>query len=887
MWRFALIPLFGMLLVQGAPANAGDTECVRASPGIHAWISEHLTDDQETRDQTVSQIDGILLRSGDAADTACLLKLRMQRVLLTNTSDEYAETVETTGQMLASRVLGDFPDVEANARNARGIALGALGRAVEAKQEFLSAAALVPRLPAARAALILVNLAEEVRVEGDWILAEQSYGRALRILSDSSAANPEAMRAQIGRVYAGYAYYLQQRTATETDPDRRARLAHRVLIAADSSITLLNLGVAKTESDRMRRQGKTALALIDGAYAEAVLGNHDAAARRIGSAEARITPAVQALFPYALTDLWLRRAETEQMAGRLEAASEAAERSRSVCRETEDVTCEADALERLAQISEQRGLLADAERQFRRATHLRDIEWEQGRLQDWSASAFATAQVPYRLLTRVLVRQGRTEEAFAILDGARARTLRDMRERLSARDGLTPEGQVLVDSLLEALASERLASLADTASTEAQLLHTRHISQINARLDAATRSQEKPVRLLAVPRLQRALERSQRTLVSYLVQEDETIVFVVTPDTLVARMLPTTKHALVSTIQDAGGPWAPAGSGIAVRMAPLHTLHEWLIRPIREWIPEKGSLVVIPDGVLADVPFGTLLEAPADDYASARFLVRQHPISTDLAAALLIEDDIRSEPSYPLDVLAFGRSRFGGGSEAPRERGGAVMASLPNVVTEIGRIRRRIGNHETALNEDATEERFATDAVQARVLHLASHAEAGPLVPALLADLPLGRPAGSRRRRGTPVRASGAPPPLPTRRAERMLDRGRAPGGGRRHDRTSVRRPRGWRGSNTRNPVVGRRRGDGGDRRRLSMPRWKRASPKTSRSRPRRSPTSTATPAPRRARTTGPRPSSQEARCRSRCTRPSRSGCGESVAPRWPPAPYG
>lgn len=723
----ALLPLLSALVAQGTSPIAGEDVCRGASPAIVAWVEDHLTDDQGARDRMTSRIDRVLAQSDGSSE--CALRLRLQRVELTSTSGEYTGTIATTGEMLSDPLIADFPDLEAYAHNARAIALVALGRTAESKQEFFAAAALVPQLPASRAALILVNLAEEDRAERNWLMAERSYRQAMRILRDSSASNPSVMRAYMGRVYAGYAFYLTSRAKVEEDPARRTALARRTLVAADTAVAMLNSGTASTELDRIRRQGKTALTWVDRAYAEALLGRHSAAARRIQAASALATPDVQTAFPYLLTDLWLSRAETEQLAGRLGAAAEAAERSGAFCQKNEDVACEADAIELLAHVLEEDGHLGDAERQYRSAIRLRDIEWERGRLQDWNARAFAAAQTPYRALTHILVHQGRTQEAFAVLDGARARALRDMRNRLSVREGLTPERQTQIESMLEDLAAERLAYLADDATPEDRLLRTRRISQINTQLESATRATAEPLRPLDLRRLQKALRLQKRTLVSYLVEEDETIVFAVTSDTLVARVVPTPRRDLISTIRQAGGPWESAESDMAVRLRPLHTLYTQLVQPVREWIPEGNSLVVVPDGVLGSVPFGALLEAPAEEYTSARFLIRSHPVSTDLAAAMVVSDEEQRDPLFSLDVLAFGRSQFQDASEASKERGGRGLANLPNVATEIGRIRMRIGNHETALDERATESRFESEAARARIVHIASHAEADAAFP--------------------------------------------------------------------------------------------------------------------------------------------------------------
>ena len=719
MWRLALL-----LVLASAASGQDGSACERDFPTILEDIQNQIGDGQDVRDRLLARIDRILERDR-GQDTECLLTAREQRVVLTNVSERYAESVHTADQALRSGAARTHIDVASGILRNKAIALEALGRQVEASQAYTDAAGIAPRLSAAKAVGALNNLANNAIAHGDFLEADAAQRRALRILRDSAAADPARMRVRTGRLLTSRAYLFQQRLAQTTDPTSRAETARRLVAVADTAAAILSAYQTDDPTEQAFDEGKRALALIDGAYGEAVLGHHVAAARRIDAAKALATPKVQAILPYLLSDLWLRRAETEQMAGHLEAASAAAETSRTTCRESEDVSCEAAAVERMALIAEVGGRTADAEEAYRRATVLRDIEWEQGRLQDWSASAFATAQTPYRGLARVLVRAGRAAEALTVLDGARARTLRDMRARLEARAGLTPARQARIDSLLAELETERLSLLETEVTVDEQAAVAGRVAGINAQIDAETRSETRPLAPLDVAALQTTLRREARVLVSYLVDRDQTVAFVVTPDTLVARVLPTTASAVQTLLHEAGGAWS---SG-AVRLEPLHALHERLVRPLRDLLPESGSLVVVPDGPLADLPFGALVEAPADGYASARFLARRYAISTDLAAALLVADAERPEGAFPVDLLAFGRSTFGETAEHESRRGGPVLIDLPNVIREIARVRAQVGNRETALNGDATEARFDREAGKTRILHVASHAEADAAFP--------------------------------------------------------------------------------------------------------------------------------------------------------------
>lgn len=294
---------------------------------------------------------------------------------------------------------------------------------------------------------------------------------------------------------------------------------------------------------------------------------------------------------------------------------------------------------------------------------------------------------------------------------------------------MTPARRGRIDSLLDAVHTERLALLGDTLEPEERALVALRVSRLQARIAAETDDVAPGFDGLDLPRLQRTLRAQARTLVSYVVGERETLAFVVTADTLVARTLPTTGLDVRRLMRRAGGPWKSGGPDAAVRLGPLHELHERLVRPIRDVLPGRGALVVIPDGPLADLPFEMLVEAPAEDYETARFLVRRQAISTDLAAALIVDDADRPEADFAFDLVAFGRGRFDGAGGTWRGRSGPLLANLPNVAREIARVRGRIGNRRTALDADATEARFRAEARRARIVHVASHAEADPVFP--------------------------------------------------------------------------------------------------------------------------------------------------------------
>jgi CHAT domain-containing protein len=179
---------------------------------------------------------------------------------------------------------------------------------------------------------------------------------------------------------------------------------------------------------------------------------------------------------------------------------------------------------------------------------------------------------------------------------------------------------------------------------------------------------------------------------------------------------------------EAGGPWA-AREDVALSLPPLHRLYEALVQPLAGVLPGATPLVVVPDGPLFDLPFGLLVEAPAESYTDAAFLIRRRPVSVEMAAALVTERVPESHRGRAL--VAFGRSQFGGAPRQWRGPGGEPLADLPNVAREIERVGDHAGGARLAMNEAATEDRLGDWLDDARVVHLASHATSDAASPPL------------------------------------------------------------------------------------------------------------------------------------------------------------
>lgn len=363
---------------------------------------------------------------------------------------------------------------------------------------------------------------------------------------------------------------------------------------------------------------------------------------------------------------------------------------------------------------------------------------------------------PYHLGARLLGRAGRLEEAYALAEAAKARTLLE----LAARP-LGPPGRAS-GSADENRASAARARLAECES-RARLLslqlgalphspasaETR--SELVTRLQSA-RADHEAARLeleLADPRgatlvgladspslaaTQRALRGNER-LLHYLVGSAGVSLFVVGPDGARMLELATSEVELDALVRGILDPIDSlrereldlANMGFDARAAL--ELHGKLIEPARAELAGCRTLWIVPDGPLRRLPFGALVTArekrPVDperlfaQYAGCRFLVEDFAIGQLPSAGLLLL------PPRPATV----RGRLVVGDPSPMPDGAVRLAwsraearAVADGIAE--------SSLQLLLGPDAGEARVKAALRTARVVHFATHGQLDDRRPA-------------------------------------------------------------------------------------------------------------------------------------------------------------
>ncbi|HEX7437459.1 MAG TPA: CHAT domain-containing protein, partial [Caldimonas sp.] len=162
-------------------------------------------------------------------------------------------------------------------------------------------------------------------------------------------------------------------------------------------------------------------------------------------------------------------------------------------------------------------------------------------------------------------------------------------------------------------------------------------------------------------------------------------------------------------------PWTP------------RALYELILSPLHAALQGKTELIIVPDGVLWDLPFQALQSS------ARRYLVEDMAVSYAPSITVLREM-MRRRSATPArrTLLAFGNPA--------NERG-----ALPETEDEVRRIAQVYGpSSRTYIGADAREDRWKTEAPNYRVVHLAAHGVVDNASP-LYSHLVLARPErGSR-----------------------------------------------------------------------------------------------------------------------------------------------
>jgi len=192
------------------------------------------------------------------------------------------------------------------------------------------------------------------------------------------------------------------------------------------------------------------------------------------------------------------------------------------------------------------------------------------------------------------------------------------------------------------------------------------------------------------------------------------------------------------------GRFTPEGGGSAAGGEALtraaRSLSEILLLPASAELEGCARLILVPDGALHLLPFAALLD-PTAGYD--RYLVEARPISVVASATVLAQLQKQRKPPREARLTAFGDPIYPTAAASGERRAassGLSLEPLPATRVEVESLAGLFGERATVwLGAEATEERAKTIGQEATVVHFAAHGlvdERRPLSSALALTMP-------------------------------------------------------------------------------------------------------------------------------------------------------
>ncbi|HUU15227.1 MAG TPA: CHAT domain-containing protein [Terriglobia bacterium] len=329
----------------------------------------------------------------------------------------------------------------------------------------------------------------------------------------------------------------------------------------------------------------------------------------------------------------------------------------------------------------------------------------------------------YVALVRLLLKMGRTSDAFFVAEKLHARSYLDLLNR-----GLPPtEGESRHQALVEL--QERVRQLQRDVETEVARPRREQRNQalqvFSAELATAEREyqnllddlrQTEPAfaAALGVPsteQVQRNLG-ADSALLEYVVAEDGVAVFLVTHSKVQAKTVSLPHRSLFDKVELLRDLLLRKGSDDW--RAPAESLASFLIEPLEGegWLAGTKLLYLVPHGILHYLPFGAL---PRVQTADGRFLVEDYVLAYLPSATVLVYGKTsEGDPEGSLLALAPARTRLRFAQQEARQ---VAKFFPPQPKVLIGRA--------------ATEASFKSEADRHRVIHVATHGYFNKLNPLL------------------------------------------------------------------------------------------------------------------------------------------------------------
>lgn len=166
------------------------------------------------------------------------------------------------------------------------------------------------------------------------------------------------------------------------------------------------------------------------------------------------------------------------------------------------------------------------------------------------------------------------------------------------------------------------------------------------------------------------------------------------------------------------------GAGDAALRTSLRSLYKVLVAPVAKTVSKARLVIIVPDGMLFELPFEALLTADPDanaDWSKAPFFARQAATIYSPSATVYVSEKSRPpRKNYTLELFAAGNPDF-----STLSGRGASLRPLPYASEEVDAIGARVkaSRRLVVTGDDATEAAVKKELRSGapRIVHLATH----------------------------------------------------------------------------------------------------------------------------------------------------------------------
>lgn len=319
------------------------------------------------------------------------------------------------------------------------------------------------------------------------------------------------------------------------------------------------------------------------------------------------------------------------------------------------------------------------------------------------------------------------DRAFRTIERAKARGLLDLVES-SAMHETSPEEEALLDSLYD------LQDDPDGNREEILRLEKEYMEVRALRLKRSMKPLERETAVARLQDVQKQLPRGT-VLLEYALGDSTTLAWVVFSEGFDLVQLADRK-TLTNEIERFRDSMARPGMGDATLRRTARNLYRMLLEPVEDRLSDADELVIVPDGILFEIPFEALLTRDIEEgseWSTLPFVARDFaPVYAPSASVYVKLKSADSGGDFDLELLALGDPEF---STLRNGGAGAALAALPHTRSEVMTISAGIDQERKAifLGAEATETNLkrAVSGNSSRILHLATHGLVDPVQPTL------------------------------------------------------------------------------------------------------------------------------------------------------------